>query len=229
MKKFFLSSLLLIALLNQHELTAQVSIGADIMSRYIWRGVDYGNSPSLQPQLSFSAGGFSIGTWGAYSFAGSASSFSEHDVWVKYTHSISAGNFSVIVTDYYYPGDGLKFFNYNANNGAHVLEAGFSYSAPDIFPITISAFYNFHNEPDHSAYVETSYLIKADDVDLNLFAGFSTAKSLWYGTHNAALINVGLTASKSISITESFSLPLTASYILNPELELSYLVFGIKL
>src|SRR5690606_41614376 len=77
MKKFFLSSILLIALLNQHELTAQVSIGADIMSRYIWRGVDYGNSPSLQPQLSFSAGGFSIGTWGAYSFAGSASSFSE--------------------------------------------------------------------------------------------------------------------------------------------------------
>ena len=35
------------------------------MSRYIWRGTDYGHSPSIQPTLSLTAGGFEIGGWGA--------------------------------------------------------------------------------------------------------------------------------------------------------------------
>jgi nitrogen regulatory protein P-II 1 len=102
---------------------AQIEFGADLYSRYIWRGVDYGNSPSFQPALSFTAGGFTVGTWGAYSFAGEGNVFSEHDIFAQYSFETGAGTFGVIFTDYYYPSAGLEFFNYEGEGtGAHVLE-----------------------------------------------------------------------------------------------------------
>ena len=34
--------------------SVRFSLGADLASRYIWRGKDYGNSPAIQPNVSFS-------------------------------------------------------------------------------------------------------------------------------------------------------------------------------
>jgi hypothetical protein len=209
---------------------AQIEFGADLYSRYIWRGVDYGNSPSFQPALSFTAGGFTVGTWGAYSFAGEGNVFSEHDIFAQYSFETGAGTFGVIFTDYYYPSAGLEFFNYEGEGtGAHVLEAGLSYTGPGSFPIAISGFYNIHNDPDKSTYVQIGYPFQIESVELAFFAGASGGESAWYGTTKAALINVGFSASKEIKITDSFSLPVNAAYILNPDLEQSYLIFGINL
>jgi hypothetical protein len=46
---------------------------------------------------------------------------------------------------------------------------------------------------------------------------------------DAAITKLSLTASKGISITESFTLPISASYYLNPYSERSYFIFGISL
>ena len=43
-----------------------VDLGADIMSRYVWRGTDFGNSAAIQPGLSYSKEGFTVGAWGAW-------------------------------------------------------------------------------------------------------------------------------------------------------------------
>ena len=40
---------------------AELSLGADLVSRYIWRGKDFGNSPAIQPNVAFSVAGFKIG------------------------------------------------------------------------------------------------------------------------------------------------------------------------
>ena len=46
-------------------------VGADIMSRYVWRGTQFGgSSPSIQPFTSLSIGNLEIGAWGAYSTGG---------------------------------------------------------------------------------------------------------------------------------------------------------------
>jgi hypothetical protein len=224
-----LFTILLLPLLFTNSF-AQVDFGADIYSRYIWRGVDYGNSPSFQPSLSYSYSGITFGTWGAYSFEGEGDAFSEHDLFIQYIHSTESGNYGIIFTDYYYPGAGLQFFNYKGSgNGAHVLEAGLTYFGPDVFPITFAGFYNFHNDPQKSAYFQTGYPVETDAVLLNFFAGASLGKSSWYGTDNAAFINVGITASKSLKFSDEYSLPVYASYIINPDLEQSYLIFGFHL
>jgi hypothetical protein len=217
------------AFVQKPDAAAQVSLGADIASRYIWRGVDYGNSPSFQPGLSFTAGSFSLGTWGAYSFAGTGNVFAEHDLWASYGIETESGTISILYTDYYYPSAGLKYFDYDGTGGAHVLEAGLGYAGTEGFPISLKAFYNFHNDPDKSIYLEAGYPFAVDGVQLALFAGGSAKKSAWYVTQGGALINVGISAKKIVAVTESFSLPLSATFIVNPELEQSYLIFGFTL
>jgi hypothetical protein len=216
---------------------AQFKFGSDIYSRYIWRGVDYGNAPSFQPAISYTAGEFSIGTWAAYSIGtsrtdlttGSQSVFAEHDLWASYALSTDAGTFSLLYTDYFYPSAGLKYFNFNGKTGSHVLEIGASYSGQESMPVTASLYYNFHNDADKSVYLQIAYPFTTESGTVTIFAAGTPAKSGWYLTSEAAVINAGLTLSRSVKITESFSLPVNASYILNPHLEQSYLIFGFSL
>ncbi len=216
--------------------TGQVKFGVDLYSRYIWRGLDYGNAPSFQPALSYTYGNFSIGTWAAYSMGvssvdllGAGKVFAEHDLWASYGIPTDAGTFSLFYTDYFYPSAGLKYFNFNGTTGAHVLELGAGFSGTEKLPVTITAYYNFHNDVDHSIYIQGSYLFSCESFSANLFAAVTPAKSVWYGTSKADLINIGVTVSKSIVMTDKFSLPLTVSYIVNPDIEQTYLIVGITL
>ncbi len=218
------------------SVNTQVKFGVDLYSRYIWRGLDYGNAPSFQPALSYTIGGFSIGTWAAYSVgvftvdsSGVGKIFAEHDLWASYAISTDAGTFSLFYTDYFYPSAGLKYFDFNKTGGAHVLEFGAGFTGNDKLPLMINAYYNFYNDPDHSVYLQFCYVYSGESYSANVFAAFTPAKSVWYGTTKADLVNVGVTVSKSIVITDKFSLPLTISYIINPHIEQTYLIVGITL
>jgi hypothetical protein len=230
MKYMHIALIKLLIVLFHVSAPAQIEIGTALMSRYIWRGVDYGNSPSVQPSLTFTAGGFSVGTWGAYSIAGNGDEvFSEHDLWVGYTVLTSGGSFSLLATDYHYPSAHLRYFDYSGNGeGAHTLEAGLLYTGPDAFPVSLFAAANFHNDPDNSVYLELGYSRSINDVEIVLFAGGTPGKSDWYGTPSAAIINVGIGVICMIAVTDRFSVPVSASFIINPELEQSHLVFGIQ-
>lgn len=214
------------------QAAAEVKFGVDVMSRYIWRGVDYGNAPSFQPAITLTFGGFSLGTWAAYSFASNAQTpaFAEHDLWAGYTLSTPVGGFSLFYTDYFYPSAGLPYFNFSSNGGAHVLEGGVGYAGPESVPLTFSVYMNFHNDPDNSVYIYAAYPFSIEEYTLTLFAGATPTTSAWYvTTEKAGLINAGITLSRTIKITESFSLPITASYMMNTVLEQSYLVVGVSL
>ena len=79
-------------------------LGTELVSRYVWRGTDYGESASLQPSLTFEAAGFEIGTWASYSITSDGADANEHDVWVGYALDTGSGStISVGVTDYYFP------------------------------------------------------------------------------------------------------------------------------
>jgi hypothetical protein len=51
---------------EQKAENSKINITADFVSRYIWRGLDYGKAPSIQPTFSFIKSNFEIGTWGAF-------------------------------------------------------------------------------------------------------------------------------------------------------------------
>lgn len=223
---------LLLSVVLPAALQAQsFSLGADLMSRYVWRGTDFGESASVQPALAFSVGGFEVGTWASYSFTADGAGANEHDIWLSYSvETSSAGSFALGVTDYYFPSpDGIGFFDFsNGGEGAHYIEPFASYTGPAAFPVTLYGAVFVHNDPDHSLYLEASYPFTVDGVELGLTVGGVAGASAFYGTTDAAFVNVGLSASREIPITEKFALPLSVAYILNPDMERSYLVFGLS-
>ncbi len=202
-----------------------VSTGADFVSRYLWRGLDFGNTFSIQPSLALTAGDFEIGFWGSYPFANTANGSEEMDLYLSY----SISDISIVVTDYYFPNSGGKYGNYK-EPGAHTIEAGLSYGGSDSFPISLAAFVNVYNDDDNSIYFELGYSTKVSDVGIDLFLGGTPGgDNEFYGTEKFNLINIGVTASKEIKITDDFSLPVFTSYVLNPNTEVGYLFFGFSL
>jgi len=206
---------------------AQLKFGADIYSRYNWRGLDFGNAPAFQPSLAFTAGGFSIGAWGSYAFPTTTTTYAKNDLYASYAFSIvSTGNFTLLFTDYYYPSAGIKFSDFEKNGGAHTVEAGMTYSGPEKFPISLALYLNVHNDVDNSSYIQIGYPFSVYDATITLAAGFVPSKSAYYVTNKANLINLNITATKSIAVTDKFSIPINGSYIANPALDITYLVFG---
>lgn len=215
----------------------EFNAGADIMSRYVWRGRDYGNSPSIQPTLEYSIGGFTVGTWGAFSIGEDV--YQEHDLYVSYsvTDFLSVG-----VTDYFFPAfpvDDItfnnKYFDYGDETG-HVVEFNLGFDGVEAFPIAISANVAFfgadkdeEDEQIMSTYIEASYSNKLKDYEYTIFAGFTPNSEMSLYSDKAALVNLGLTVKKEVKISESFSLPVQTSFITNPNQENIYFVFGFSL
>jgi hypothetical protein len=207
-------------------------LGADMVSRYVWRGADFGESASIQPALAFSAKGLEVGSWASYSMSADGAGANEHDLWVGYTVSAGErGSLSLGVTDYYFPSPhGSEFLDYSGDGeGSHWIEPYASYSGPPSLPISLYAGMFAHNDPDYSLYLEASYSVAVDGVDLGITVGAVGGESDLYGTEDVALVNLGLSATKSVSVSETITLPISVSYILNPDGERSFLVFGMGL
>ncbi len=225
-------------LLSLTSIKAQeFGVGADLVNRYVWRGLDIGQSPSLQPSLSFGYGSFEVGAWGAYQLGRDASSVPTDEIDIYLTYGIDLGSTSLefIFTDYYFPNAGMKlgnFNNYDDSNGpgGHVLEIGASFTLPESFPLTLAGYINFYNDADNSVYLYTAYPFEVKEVNLEIFLGATPGgNTLYYGTDKFNVINFGLTASKEIKITDDFSLPIFGSYIINPNQDIAHFVFGVSL
>jgi len=219
-----------------------LTIGVDLMSRYIFRGTNLGgSSPSIQPSLEYSRGKFSIGVWGAYSFNQNANQ--EVDLYISYAFN---EHFSITVTDYFFPTDegNYKYFDYDELTTGHLLEASISYKGTEKLPITVLVATNFFGaDPvrlnadgtrkniQYSTYAEVGYSFNK----LDAFIGFnltnpdeSLGESGFYGD-NFGVVNLGISTEKAIKITKTFELPLSFSLITNPQAQKIFLVFGISL
>ncbi len=210
---------ILIGIFSGYHAQTVVGAKADFVSRYIWRGIDFGNSFSIQPSLMFGSSGFEAGFWGSYPFTNTANGNEELDFSVSY----SINSFSLLITDYYFPNSGIKLGKFK-NPGAHTIEAGLSYGGSGLVPISISGFVNIYNDDNNSMYAELTYSTKVKDVNVYFFLGGGNHIYTVSGKFN--LTNIGIKTSKEIKITDSFSLPLFCSYVLNPNTEKAYLIFG---
>jgi hypothetical protein len=223
-----------------------ISFGADLVSRYIWRGKDFGNSPAIQPNLSFSVAGLKIGAWGSYGFVYRhiVGNYAEFDPYISYTWKF----FTLGITDYFFPNgqtpnDNNKYFNYENNTTGHTFEACLTFTGPEKFPLQVYAgtfFYGADKGKDtagvygsgtknnYSTYVEISYPFTVRGIGLKPFAGGIPFGSGWYGPYGG-VINAGLTVSKTIRISKEYGLPAYSSIIANPQTQSIFFVFGITL
>jgi hypothetical protein len=246
-------SLATVNVFSQDE--SPLQLGADFMSRYIWRGVNLGgSSPSIQPWISYnfstnnSSHAFTVGAWGAYTF--SQTSNQEVDLYLAYTFK---DVISLTVTDYFFPGyystgERSRYFNYDNDSTCHVFEGIISFNGTEKIPFTFLFGMNFYgndarrtNSDDSSGrifmtkYVELGYKKNIKEVDFNVFVGAALDKPNvdrgeigFYGNEASGIINLGVKAAKYIQISDKYALPVQASIVLNPEAEDIFMVFGIS-
>jgi uncharacterized protein (TIGR02001 family) len=193
-----------------HAKAQEISTSVDIYSTYIFRGVAF-SGPSIQPTVEFSSGGFAIGAWGSQGYDG----FQEMDLYAGYEFDFGL---SIGVTDYYYPGSDY----FDGDSHAFEINTGL-----DISNFSLSANIILNEAPAAGSagsdlYFEAGLSLGAAD----LFVG---AGDGWHsGDGEFALVNVGISTSKEIVITDTFTIPLSGAVILNPDSEQFYIVVGVS-
>lgn len=220
------SLFLLVDVAGQEESpNVPLTFGADLVNRYIFRGLDFGSSPAIQPSLVFSTGNFTLGAWGSYAFVASPAGI-EADLYAFYSFDFGL---SVGITDYYFPSERLKidqnvilpvrsgkYFDYAHH---HYLELNATQS---LGSFRLNANYGFLNL-DHAVYLEAGYALKWAD----LFVGAGNGLYSLSGKFN--VVNVGIKASREVALTKDYSFSLSSSLILNPNAEQIHLVFCLSL
>jgi len=225
------------------EPSSPFKVTADLVSSYIFRGsmATAGPTPNFQPTLSYTIGKCEVGIWGSTDFTGS---YKEFDPYLFLTSS----QFKFGITDYNWNFNKANYFNYNNNQTGHRLEGTAGFLGSKTFPISITwntMFYGYDKKSNdstkqaYSTYIELGYAKGAT----SLFFGFTPWSGL-YNNYGAtvfdptagkkifSVVNVGGSFTKSLRITEAYSLPLKTTLIINPSATYSrndyiHLVFGI--
>ena len=212
----------------------ETTIKADIVSSYIWRGLDLG-STALQPTLGVDYKGLSLTAWGSYALTNSADT-KEFDLTLAY----AIGGFHFGITDYWfsqmaYGGDpDGRYFKYGSRTTNHVFEANIGY---DFGFASVQWFTNFAGNDGtnkdgkraYSSYAEIAIPFKLATVDWTATAGAVPFATDFYGTTGFAVTNLSLRADKDIKVTDSFSIPVFGQVIANPCTQNAYLVLGLTL
>ena len=217
--------------LAQEKEKVETTIAADVVSQYVWRGLEAG-SVSMQPTLGIGYKGLSLSAWGSVGLTDPADT-KEFDLTLSYT----AGGFNIGITDYWFSAGGDpegRYFMYEANNTNHVFEANIGY---DFGVASIQWFTNFAGNDGlnkdgkraYSSYVEATVPFTLATVDWSATAGAVPFATDFYGTTGFAVTNLSLKATKDIKVTDSFSIPVFGQVVANPCSQKAYLVFGFTL
>ncbi|MDR1416709.1 MAG: hypothetical protein LBJ57_04750 [Prevotellaceae bacterium] len=234
----------------EKESGVNFSVGADMVSSYVWRGA-YQSGVAVQPSVGVELAGFSLSSWGSVDVG---SGFKE----VDFTLSYSIAGLDVAVTDYWWSGESAYGYfsrgnSYDPSNldkkvSDHLFEATLAYTLPaERFPLKLSwsTFfagndfkYDDAGKPSRafSTYIEALYPFTVKGVSLDAALGvrpwespsYEPANPPLYYSHGLAVVNVSLKATKELKITDSFTLPVFGQLIFNPNSEDVFLVFGVS-
>ncbi|MBP5235479.1 MAG: hypothetical protein J6Z20_05795 [Bacteroidales bacterium] len=211
--------------------TLETTVGTDIVSQYIWRGQDLGDV-SLQPTLGISYKGLSLSAWGSVGLSNPTDT-KEFDLTLGYT----VGGLNIGVTDYWFNAglDPLnRYFTYASDCTNHLFEFTIGY---DLGFASLQWYTNFagndgvdkRGERAYSSYLEANVPIAMGGLDWTATAGVVPFATDFYGVNGFSVVNLALTATKDIRVTETFSIPVFAQIAANPCSQNAYLVLGITL
>ena len=194
---------------------AEVGVGVDAVSKYVWRGTAVGSGVAIQPSVDlglssegglFAEGSTTLGLWGSYSLVDAVNDE------INIALSQGLGFATLSVTDYYFPGAagtgaGNSFFEF-ADDGGHALEVGVSVDVANA-SLFVGRFVSGATKDD--TYAELSYPL-SDDLSLVLGVGDGALAT----GGDFALVNAGLVITGDSGYGASFTV--------NPDAETAFLL-----
>lgn len=230
MKKHLLCLLAMIApMMMSAQDEVETTIGADIVSQYIWRGQELGDV-SLQPTLGIAYKGLSLTAWGSVGLSNKDNT-KEFDLTAAYV----TGGFHIGVTDYWFNTPNERYFAYSAHETSHVFEANVGY---DFEIASLNWYTNFAGNDGvnkdgkraYSSYFEANVPFKLAACEWTATIGAVPYATSFYGDANGfAVTNIGIKATKDIKVNDHFSIPIFAGITANPSTEKTFFIFGVSL
>lgn len=230
MKKHLLCLLAMIApMMMSAQDEVETTIGADIVSQYIWRGQELGDV-SLQPTLGIAYKGLSLTAWGSVGLSNKDNT-KEFDLTAAYV----TGGFHIGVTDYWFNTPNERYFAYSAHETSHVFEANVGY---DFGIASLNWYTNFAGNDGvnkdgkraYSSYFEANVPFKLAACEWTATIGAVPYATSFYGDANGfAVTNIGIKATKDIKVNDHFSIPIFAGITANPSTEKTFFIFGVSL
>lgn len=214
-----------------------VNGNVDVVNNYVWRGLDQNSGVSVQPTLGLSYKDLSLSAWGSQSLTNNADrDVQEFDLNLSY----SLGALTATITDYWWGGLHKPYGYYkqgpadNPIDGGHHFEATVGYNFGNKLPLTL-AWSTWFAGADvrtdsqkrcYSTYISAAYNIACPaDVNLTPSVGFTPWKGYYHD--KAAFTDFSLKASKSIAISDKFSMPVFVQAIASPINDHVYLVAAV--
>lgn len=206
----------------------EVNMAADVVNQYVWRG-QYCGAVSLQPSLGLGYKGLSLEAWGSVGLS-EPSDDKELDLTLSYT----LGGLTVGVTDYWFNSPSERYFLYDAHRTSHVFEAFAGY---DFGFLSLTWYTNFagndgennDGERAYSSFVQATAPFRLASCDWEATIGVAPYATTSYDTDGFAVTELSLKATKEISVTDKFSIPLFAAISANPRDQKAYFLFGFTL
>ena len=207
-------TLLTVIALMSTNISYSQDFGADLVSSYVWRGTQFGSGSHIQPYMELGSGNFTGGVWGSFPTSAKGGG-NELDLYLGYDF----GPVALTVTNYTFPGEGGNYADGEGLFDGDYTELAASTS---IMGVDLSAGYFTEVE---ALYVELGFSTGAVDIAIGYGDDQGNA---WYADGGSGIVNMSFSGSKEIQISENYSLPVFGSFILNPEAETAFLVFGIS-
>ena len=189
-----------------------VGIDVGIGSRNIWRGLDYGASPSVWGDLSGSYKNFSIGAIGTTTLNGSKEQFG---TWLELYAKYEFKNFSFVIDDYFFfnaEDQDNDYFEYRPEYTQHLIEARVEYENQHLEALVGYVVYSHQDDNTNGVYIEATYKL---NEKLSFTAGGITGAQ-WLSFYDAGgLTTLGINGHREVKVFGQ-SLLLNASLIFNP-------------
>lgn len=208
----------------------ETTVGADVLSHYVWRGLDLGHA-SIQPTLGISWQGLSLTAFGSMGIT-DASDPEELDLTLAY----QIGGLTIGITDYWANdgNSGEKYFQYRSGKTCHVFEGNLAY---DFGFLSLSWNTNFagndgtngQGKRAYSSYAELCVPFRLGGCEWVATAGIVPYATTHYETDGFSLTNLSLRATKTLPLSSTFSFPLFVEVTSNPHSRHCWAVAGFTL
>ena len=183
-----------------------------IASRNIWRGLDYGSSPSTWGDISGTFKNFSIGAVGTTTLNGSKE---QYGTWLELYTKYEFKSFSFIIDDYFFFNtldQDNDYFEYRPQYTQHLVEARVEYENDHIEALVGYVIYSNRDDNTNGVYLEATYKL---NENLSFTAGGITGAQ-WLSFYGAGgLTTLGINGHRELKLFGQ-SLLLNASLIFNP-------------
>lgn len=215
--KLLIAFVLLTFFCNAQEDTTkkETSLNTDvsISTRNVWRGVNYGNSPSVQGNLSYAKNIFEVGTCGTMTMNGNKTGFGN---WLELYSTIKYKNFSITVDDYFFfnaVDSSNNYLDWNQKKTQHIVEGRLKYDSKKFDAFVSYVLYSNKYDSTKAIYFEGEYEICKN---FSAFVSFVTGQSSLNFYDKGGVTGIGLIGKRQIKINNNFSIPLKTTLGVNP-------------